>query len=204
MSDTKLLPCPFPGCGGEARYQSEGASYMNKPPRFKVGCRKAACFAYIAIQQASYATPEEAVEAWNRRASAALSAPAPVGVEPEVVQALEYAGRYCEIGRNEVGMGGHGHCAAVLAAEVHRLHAAPPASPVCPWQPMKTATGEPVLVAHKAWGVEIWENTGTVGWTVGKGKDRCARNPDNAWGWMPIPASPSGSVVPQTKESPDA
>ena len=58
MAELKLKPCPF--CGGKAEVEY-GASGYNV---YQIGCQNGECFAYAGWGD----TPEEAAEAWNRRA----------------------------------------------------------------------------------------------------------------------------------------
>ena len=51
MKEAELKPCPF--CGGEAGFYAETVHWIN--------CKK------CGAESAYYETPEEAIEAWNRR-----------------------------------------------------------------------------------------------------------------------------------------
>ena len=58
MAETQLKPCPF--CGGKTEVEY-GTSGYNV---YQIGCQNNECFAYAGWGD----TPEEAAEAWNRRA----------------------------------------------------------------------------------------------------------------------------------------
>ncbi|MBP1589122.1 MAG: Lar family restriction alleviation protein [Kiritimatiellae bacterium] len=61
MSAVKLKPCPF--CGGKAVV----ARSDDEPPVFFAGCDTLWCRG-SAVTLSHYRSPEEAAEAWNRRA----------------------------------------------------------------------------------------------------------------------------------------
>ena len=65
--DTQLLPCPF--CGGEAKV-TKGYPRLLRPSRnhYCVECFECGLqFGHDCDYGGEYATPEEAIEAWNRR-----------------------------------------------------------------------------------------------------------------------------------------
>lgn len=61
----ELKPCPF--CGGEAIINTERRHSGTAEKFCFIGCRTSGCIASIHSMNRYYLTPEEAVEAWNRR-----------------------------------------------------------------------------------------------------------------------------------------
>ena len=67
MMANELKPCPF--CGGEAITGSQELGDCHIGIYFGVGCETTDCFAEFDIGECWYDTEQEAIIAWNTRAS---------------------------------------------------------------------------------------------------------------------------------------